>query len=61
MTTPCKECPNRHVSCHTDCEQYREFAEQKRQANKRPYDLASAFLLDGIAKSNHRRHRKVKR
>lgn len=60
MTTPCKDCPNRHETCHVDCEPYHEFAKLRREQNKRPYDLAREVLFNGIAKANHRKQRKVK-
>ena len=25
MTAPCKDCPDRHYKCHSECERYREF------------------------------------
>ena len=26
MLPPCKDCPGRHVGCHSECPQYAEFA-----------------------------------
>lgn len=25
MTAPCKDCPDRHYKCHSECERYKEF------------------------------------
>lgn len=37
MQAPCKDCPDRSVTCHANCEKYREFAtanaEQRKQRN----------------------------
>ena len=29
MVCPCKDCSDRHELCHSDCEKYREWKEQK--------------------------------
>ena len=28
MTAPCKDCPDRHYKCHSECERYKEFRKQ---------------------------------
>lgn len=32
---PCKNCPDRHLGCHSDCEKYKEFAEYRRYISDR--------------------------
>lgn len=28
---PCKDCKERHVGCHAECEMYKEYAEENRR------------------------------
>lgn len=28
MTVPCKDCINRHVNCHSDCEKYKSWRQE---------------------------------
>lgn len=28
MTAPCKDCPDRHYKCHSECGRYKEFRKQ---------------------------------
>lgn len=43
-SSPCKDCPDRHMGCHSECEGYKnyekeneEYKAQKRQALKEAY------------------------
>ncbi len=39
MKAPCKDCENRHPSCHSHCEEYKAFrAEIDREREERRYD-----------------------
>ncbi len=29
--SPCKDCPDRHIGCHSQCEKYKVFAEDNKQ------------------------------
>lgn len=31
---PCKDCPDRQVGCHINCEEYLAFAKEKRELNE---------------------------
>ena len=31
MKSPCKECQNRHVGCHSKCEEYLTFADERKR------------------------------
>ena len=31
---PCKECEQRHVGCHIECEEYKDFAECQKEKLK---------------------------
>ena len=33
MRAPCKNCPERYVGCHAECEKYLEFYQSMRQLN----------------------------
>jgi hypothetical protein len=40
---PCKDCKERHVGCHAECERYKEFAEE----NRRRHDEAcKAYVIE---------------
>lgn len=38
---PCKDCKKRHLGCHADCNDYKEFAEYRK------------YISDCIKKLNH--------
>lgn len=31
MNTPCKDCPNRSVGCHSTCDPYKEFDAKRKE------------------------------
>ena len=57
MTAPCKNCERRtvHPNCHANCQEYKEFVEQRNKYNSQK--LEHIRLLDYIAEKN----RKVKK
>jgi hypothetical protein len=32
--SPCKDCPDRHLHCHSECDRYKTFAKEKRELNE---------------------------
>ena len=39
--SPCYKCPDRHQSCHTECEKYKKYktkAEEMRELRKKEFD-----------------------
>lgn len=34
MKAPCKDCPNWHPNCHSECEKYKEFRNYRDELNK---------------------------
>lgn len=34
LTGPCKDCTERHLSCHSDCERYLSYVKEKDAVNK---------------------------
>ena len=49
VKSPCKDCPNRQIGCHSKCEKYQEYArfcEEQRQT-----DIAKAhIIIDALKK-----------
>ena len=37
MIAPCKDCKDRHHSCHAECERYKEWKEPLEKARKQKY------------------------
>lgn len=37
MKNPCKNCEDRHHNCHSQCEEYQEFADERNRINERRY------------------------
>ena len=35
MTSPCKDCPNRHPTCHGGCDKYNEWRIRLHEAKRR--------------------------
>ena len=34
MKAPCKDCSDRHLHCHSECERYKTFAKETRELNQ---------------------------
>ena len=34
-TAPCKDCKDRHLGCHGECEKYKEFKEYRNKINEK--------------------------
>ena len=41
MTNSCKDCTKRHIGCHSECEEYKEFVEKNKA-------ISRARFLDSI-------------
>ena len=52
MTNPCKDCEERQLGCHSDCEKYLAFYQQNRQKNKKQLADARAnqYVVNAILK-----------
>ena len=47
MFSPCKNCPDRHLHCHSECEKYIKFLaenEKRKQAVRLENDLYNADI-----------------
>lgn len=63
VVVPCRDCKDRHVGCHGECERYREFKarlaeinEQKAQESK-----SNAEYADYVIKVENKRKKKMGR
>ena len=46
MTSPCKDCTDRHAGCHGECERYQEYCQQREEAKaKRKAQYAGDIYL----------------
>ncbi len=34
LKTPCMDCTDRHIACHSECDKYKEFKENNEQIKK---------------------------
>lgn len=61
MITPCKDCNDRCVGCHSNCDRYKEFREvvDKRNNQKREYRKKQDVLI-GYTRESIRRNNKIK-
>jgi hypothetical protein len=52
MTNPCKDCEERQLGCHSDCEKYLAFYQQNREKNKKQLADAHAnqYVVNAIQK-----------
>lgn len=55
VIAPCKECPDRFVGCHTECERYKAFTESCERIRKRRWDLT---ILDAPGQKKIRNTRR---
>ena len=64
VESPCRDCADRVVGCHSNCERWAAYRvkadEAKRKYNKIKYDDADAvaFTVDNIMACRKKRHRK---
>lgn len=43
---PCKGCEKRHPGCHDKCDDYQEFAEERKQIRERRNQLNNVHYMD---------------
>ena len=55
MTTPCKNCKDRHQGCHSECEAYKELDEANEKA--RQENFKNNEILGFILKSKEKARR----
>ena len=56
MVAPCKDCPNRSLYCHCDCEEYTEFLKYRELLKKkREHDRYIAIVKFGRNGYNYRK------
>ena len=53
ILSPCKDCTDRHIGCHSTCEKYIDF--RKRCDKEREDRLRNSAMLNTIMYANHRR------
>ena len=37
ITAPCKDCPDRHINCHSSCERYAEYKKKNNEQREKDY------------------------
>ena len=55
--SPCKDCEERHVGCHSKCEKYAEFRKEvneKREALREQQKLEEFSVVSAIRRCKHR-------
>ena len=62
MKNPCRECDTRHYKCHSICDEYRKYADERerhRQAHARDADI-SGYCADSYHKIKKSKFRQLK-
>lgn len=61
MTNSCKDCPNRHVGCHGECEKYKAYcAELEKERQRRKLLIESTPAMSAAKLANVRRQARRK-
>ena len=61
VDSPCKDCPDRHMRCHCECEKYKVYkAESDRKRAEVNLEKAKKFNDIGYIKDSQERYRKLK-
>jgi hypothetical protein len=56
MLAPCKDCQERHIGCHAECERYIKFKEESAEIEKRRRADVEAWIdFKEYKKSKHKR------
>lgn len=50
---PCKECENRHVGCHGECEAYKTWTEDRKELNRKIRDDGEAWRAFYDVRKHH--------
>lgn len=63
MKAPCKDCPDRHPNCHSQCEAYQEYAAFNRAKNEQRVkeNIGIYEMRNRKAKAHYRKIKKSKR
>lgn len=48
MIAPCKDCHDRKVGCHSVCEKYKQFSEERQQKNQDEFQARCAFYSEVV-------------
>lgn len=60
MIAPCKDCPDRQIGCHGQCERYKAFRAARDaviEARQKNADVIG-YAMDGKANFDHYKHQK---
>ena len=58
MKCPCKGCDHRKLGCHGNCEQYKAWAEEREEINRKRYAAQDARQLSRDHEMKYRRNLK---
>lgn len=53
MKVPCMDCDKRHLGCHSVCEQYKQFVEEKNAINEKRKKINNT-IADCVAIRQHK-------
>ena len=56
MTSPCKDCPDRHTACHGHCEKYKEWKDLDQAQKKHLKETSNRFAIVGSEARDKIRH-----
>lgn len=54
ITSPCKDCPDRHPSCHSSCPKYITF---RRELDEKNAAIREYKRKNGLTSANREKHR----
>lgn len=54
VQAPCKDCPDRHIACHSSCEKFLDFKKQVEEAKHRGYIEHQLDRMRYISVKEHR-------
>lgn len=63
MTNSCKDCPDRHIGCHGECEKYKAYCaklEEERQRRKLLIESTPAMSAAKLANVRRQARRKLR-
>lgn len=60
MQAPCKDCPDRSVTCHAECEKYRELATTNAEQRKQRHieNVGRQYTIEKYNKAVKKRSKK---
>lgn len=57
VESPCKDCKERHESCHSFCDKYKKYSSYRESVRKNKQIISSAMFVPNFKSYSRRKHK----